>query len=71
VITAALCLHLLLLDGIWLDNNAAFLSYISSRNNSVLSFSVGSMSLPGSAPQYPQVSHAQAAFSNDDLLRGG
>ena len=29
------------------------------------------LSLPGSAPRYPQISHARAAFSNEDLLRGG
>ena len=61
--------------GVWLkaptEAWCVFLSYISSRNNSVLSFSASSLSLPGSAPWYPQISHAKAAFSNDDLLRGG
>ena len=59
--------------GVWLRASTeawcAFLSYICSRNNSVLSFSVSSMYLPGSAPRYPQINHAQAAFSNEDLHR--
>ena len=71
VILASIMLH----HGVWLRTSTealcVFLSYISSRNNNVLSFSASSLSLPGSAPRYPQINHAQAAFSNEDLLRGG
>ena len=36
-----------------------------------MSFRASSLSLRGSAPWYPQFNHAQAAFSNEDLLTGG